>query len=145
MSIPHYSTCFVCGLNNERGLKLQFHYDYPTKEISTKFVLRKWLEGYRGLIHGGIVASILDDGMGWAVYPETGDYYLTLELDVKYKKPVRPNTEYIFKGRITNLRLGYFFTKGEILDREGDICVTAIGKYKRIPSPPENNTQSQTK
>jgi len=132
--LPSYPTCFVCGQRTKIGLHLQFLYDDENEEVVCDINPRDWWEGYVGIIHGGIQAAIMDDGMGWAIYPATGDYYLTMELKIRYKRPLKSDDKCKFRGRITK-RLGdYFVTEGELVDEQGKVYAKATGKYKRIPS-----------
>ena len=130
--IPHYSTCFVCGDKNDIGLHLEFWYDESKKEIISHFKPETWWDGYKGIVHGGLQAAILDEGMGWTIYPLTGDYYLTMELTVRYRFPLESGKEYEFRGWIIKQFKDYFFTKGEIVDTQGKVYAKASGKYKRM-------------
>ncbi len=133
MIMPKYPTCFVCGEENERGLKLTF--TETENGIEAPFNLPDNLCSYKGVIHGGIVSTILDEGLGWAGYPPTQKHYLTAELKVRYKRPVMSNTEYITRSRLVDLKKKIFLAAGEIVDRDGNILVTAEAKYFIVKEP----------
>ncbi|MFC2059942.1 PaaI family thioesterase [Chloroflexota bacterium] len=57
-----YSMCFGCGGDNPIGLKLSFQWDGKTAR--TEFTPTKLYQGWAGLVHGGIIACILDEAMG---------------------------------------------------------------------------------
>ena len=56
-----YSHCFVCGEKNDSGLKARFYYD--GKQAASEVYAREQFEGYRGIYHGGIVSTLLDEVM----------------------------------------------------------------------------------
>ena len=80
--------CFVCGLENPFGLHLVF-YETGSREVAVDFTPPEHFQGYSGVIHGGIVASILDEAacrslMG--IFPPR--FMFTAKLEVKYRKNI---------------------------------------------------------
>jgi len=57
--LPHTHSCFVCGESNAVGLKLRFTTD--GRVVHTRFRLRAEHIGFRGVVHGGILATVLDE------------------------------------------------------------------------------------
>lgn len=131
--IPRYSTCFVCGSENKFGLSIQFQFDEQKGEIVAEFLPEDWWCGYKGIVHGGILASILDEGMGWTIFPRTGEYYLTIELNVRYKQPLVAGVKYLLKARFIGEKGKIFFAEGEIYDEKGAVYAKGKGSYKRKP------------
>lgn len=86
MALNESSMCFGCSQNNSCGLKLKFREDGD--RIFTSYVAREEHEGYKGILHGGITASILDEIMGSFLQTQ-GIYAVTAELKVSYHLPVR--------------------------------------------------------
>jgi acyl-coenzyme A thioesterase PaaI-like protein len=81
--------CFICGLENPVGLKLKI-YEVEPGVIETTFTAPDHFQGYPGVLHGGIVATILDEisgrsHMGGAESPR---FMFTAKLEVKYRKNV---------------------------------------------------------
>ena len=62
--LPHTRSCFVCGESNPLGLQLRFHADGD--EVRTRFVPRPEHIGFKGVVHGGLLATLLDEIMVWA-------------------------------------------------------------------------------
>ena len=124
--------CFVCGIENPVGLKAKF---YATKdeEVVAIFTPRKDLQSYPGVLHGGISATILDETIGRAIMNRYGQnsFGVTLELNVKYKKPVPTDAELKVIGRITNERGRLFYGTGELYLPDGTVAVVAEGKYMK--------------
>ncbi len=122
--------CFVCGIENSVGLKAKFYVSEENETIAL-FTPRNNLQSYPGVMHGGISATILDETMGRAIMNTYGQdtFGVTLELNVKYKKPVPTDAELKVVGRITKDRGRIFEGTGELYLPDGTIAVSASGKY----------------
>ncbi len=122
--------CFVCGIENSVGLKAKFYVSEENETIAL-FTPRNNLQSYPGVMHGGISATILDETIGRAIMNSYGQdtFGVTLELNVKYKKPVPTDTELKVVGRITKDRGRIFEGTGELYLSDGSIAVSASGKY----------------
>ena len=102
--------CFGCSPYNKIGLQLEFWENGD--EILAKWQPHKSLEGWVGVLHGGIVASLLDELAGWIVMIKLNTSGVTSNLNVSYLKPV-----YISKGEITvKGRLASLDGKNALLD-----------------------------
>ncbi len=141
MIMPKYPTCFVCGPDNDRGLKLTF--TETEKGVEAPFNLPGNLCGYKGVVHGGILATILDEGLGWAGFPATGKQYLTAELKVRYKHPVMSNTDYKLVARLVELKKKIYLAEGEIVDMEGKVHATGEAKYFIVREPELDRTKGE--
>lgn len=85
--------CFVCGVENDYGLKLNFFETGPG-EISVETIVPDHFQGYPGVVHGGIVASLVDEALGrvhMGVDPINPRFMYTAKLTVQYRKPVPTN------------------------------------------------------
>lgn len=74
--------CFACGAKNPIGLHLHFH-EEDGKYVTTK-VLPKEYQSYNGIVHGGIVTTLLDESMGSYLFQKNGTPALTARMEVKY-------------------------------------------------------------
>jgi len=111
--IKDYNNCFVCGKDNPLGLKLSFK--YQDKIASASFNLPKTYEGYDGIIHGGIIAAILDEAMAKAIlYNEIKA--VTVKLNITYKKPLQPNYLYVVEGVLKSIKRKTICTQATIFD-----------------------------
>jgi len=125
--------CIVCGLENELGLKAEF-YELENGEVVAMFHPIEEHQSYPGRMHGGISSAILDETIGRAMLARDENIWgVTVELNLKYKKPVPLNEELKVVGRITKDSRRMFEGTGEILLSNGDIAVTAEGKYIKMP------------
>lgn len=79
--------CFGCDPQNPVGLKLAFHRSGDT--VSAQWEPRSELEGYPGVVHGGIQATLCDELGGWYVYAVLGTAGVTRNLSIEYEKTAR--------------------------------------------------------
>ncbi len=86
MKFETYGNCFVCGENNPGGLRLNFEIDKEQKTLKTTFVASPTFQGWDGIVHGGMICTLLDEAMAKLVY-ELGYQAVTATLEVKFKKP----------------------------------------------------------
>ncbi len=75
--------CFVCGQNNPRGLKISVAYREAEMAAETEISLPREFQGWADVIHGGILATLLDEMMAHAVWHFAGPG-LTLGLEVRF-------------------------------------------------------------
>ncbi|MCG8481943.1 MAG: PaaI family thioesterase, partial [Clostridia bacterium] len=93
--------CLVCGMENELGLKTRF-YETENGELVGLFMPKEEFQSYPERLHGGISSAILDEIIGRAVNIEEPDVWgVTVELNLKFKKPVPLDKEIKAIGRIT--------------------------------------------
>jgi uncharacterized protein (TIGR00369 family) len=124
--ITRYRKCFVCGDENPQGLAARFY--FVDGEARTEIDTREVFEGYRGIYHGGIIATLLDEVMIKALLAED-IYAVTAEMTVKFKRPVRIGERVHFAGRLVRRRGRACFTAGEAVNAEGRAYAVAEGKY----------------
>jgi len=86
---PNSRHCFVCGIQNPVGLKLKI-YQTESGVIETTFTAPEHFQGYPGVLHGGIVASLLDEISGRVHMGDPSDprFMYTAKMEVKYRKNV---------------------------------------------------------
>jgi uncharacterized protein (TIGR00369 family) len=129
--LPHTHSCFVCGESNPVGLKLLFHTD--GRVVQARFTPRAEHIGFKGIVHGGLVSTVLDEIMVWACAVQTKRFAFCAELNVRFLKSVRPNEEVIAVGELTtNRRNRLFEAKAELKSAVGEVLATATGKYMPI-------------
>lgn len=124
--------CLVCGIENKFGLQTKF-YETKDDEVIAIFTPHEFLQSYPNVLHGGISATILDETIGRAIMTKYGQesFGVTVELNVKYKKPVPLNQELKVVGRLTNDKGRIFEGTGELYLPSGEVAVTATGKYMK--------------
>ncbi len=93
--------CYVCGKNNPEGLHVNFKIDREKKEITGTFTPSRKHQGYEGIVHGGILSSLMDEAMAKLAF-SLGIPVMTAEIIVKFKSPASPDQELTVSGRITD-------------------------------------------
>ena len=122
---PH--NCFACGTLNEHGLGLQIHVE-PGRSW-TELELQPRFEGWEGIAHGGILCTILDEVMAWALVAED-NWGVTARMSVDFKKPVSVGTRLRADGWIIRSRRRLVETAARIVDVETGVeLATASGVY----------------
>lgn len=91
---PTSRTCFVCGRENNFGLKMAWYNNHETNQVEATVTIGEQFNGYPGIVHGGIVAAILDETAGRAVMLDgnSDNLFVTLRLNMTYRKPTPTNT-----------------------------------------------------
>ncbi|MGL5614684.1 MAG: PaaI family thioesterase [Sarcina sp.] len=125
--------CIVCGVDNKFGLKTDF-YELENGEIVAYAKTVEEHQSYPGRVHGGISAALLDETIGRALGVLEPDMWgVTIELQTKYRKPVPLGERIKIVGRITKNGRRAFEGTGEIILENGDVAVTAHGRYMKLP------------
>lgn len=126
--LPHTRSCFVCGESNAIGMNLRFETD--GRIVQTRFTPRPEHVGFKKVVHGGIIATLLDEIMVWACAVQTKRFAYCAELTARFLNPLRPGEETVATGElIANRREKIFEAKAEIKDSAGRLLATATGKY----------------
>lgn len=125
--------CLVCGTDNVAGLKARF-YELEGGELLGVFQPREFHQSYPGRLHGGIASAVLDETIGRAVNIDDPDAFgVTVELTVRFRKPVPLGEEIHSIARITRDSRRIFEGTGEIVLADGSVAVEASGKYMKMP------------
>lgn len=124
--------CLVCGTENALGLKARF-YETDSKELIALFTLRNEHQSYPGVAHGGMSAAVLDEVIGRAIMigHDNETFGMTVDLQVRYRKPVPLGVELKVVGRIDKDKGRLFEGSGELYLPDGSIAVEASGKYMK--------------
>ena len=98
--IPNYWTgqCFGCSMTNSHSLKLRFY--LSENGCYTKCSIPDYLCGIDGVIHGGMIALLLDEISQWTMIARLGKMGLTREISVRYLKPAPTDTEIVVEAKI---------------------------------------------
>jgi uncharacterized protein (TIGR00369 family) len=125
--------CMVCGTENRSGLKARF-YQLDTGELLGVFSPLEEHQSYPGRLHGGMSTAMLDETIGRAVNVSDPDAWgVTVELTMRFRKPVPVGEEVRAIGRITRDSRRIFEGSGEIVLADGTVAVEATGKYLKLP------------
>lgn len=121
--------CFGCGEQNPIGLRLKFHRVYG--ELQATFTPAKQHEGYAHMTHGGIVATLLDEAMSWAVI-DRGHLAVTARMDLQFRRPVPIGEPLVVSARVERDRKRLVDTSGEVRAQSGELLAMAQGVFMRV-------------
>jgi acyl-coenzyme A thioesterase PaaI-like protein len=126
---PH--NCFACGELNEHGLQLRMHLD--ERGSWTEIALPERFEGWQAIAHGGILATLADEAMAWALFTDD-QVGLTARLSLDFRRPAATGRRLRVEGWITARRRLRYDTAARVVDIEtGDVLVEATGVYMAAP------------
>ncbi|MGL4656474.1 MAG: PaaI family thioesterase [Sarcina sp.] len=126
--------CLVCGVDNKLGLHTEF-YELENNEVVGIFKTIEEHQSYPGRVHGGMAAALLDETIGRVINIEEPDTWgVTIDLQVKYRKPVPLCEELKVVGRLTKNSHRSFEGEGEIILADGTKAVTATARYMKLPT-----------
>ena len=127
---PH--RCFACGELNEAGLHLEIHTDPGGSWTET--TLEQRFQGWEEVAHGGIVCTLLDEVMAWAVIGR-GTWGVTARLNVTFRRPIPVGTVIRAEGEVVGESRRVHRAEGRIVDgTTGEVL--AIGESTFVAVPP---------
>jgi len=102
-------TCFLCGRQNPIGLKVSWYNDREAQKVRASLTVPEHFNGYPGIVHGGIIAALLDETAGRALLLDGNEekLFVTLKLEVAYRRPVPTGQPLTLEGwviRVTPTR-----------------------------------------
>ncbi len=119
--------CFACGEDNPISLKLKYH-SVGINQVETKFVPEAEHQSYDGIMHGGLVTTLLDETMAKAITFKGLKAY-TAEIKVRFKHQVQIGKELTITGQIEKRKSRLIFTRADIKNKEGEILAKSDGKF----------------
>ena len=119
--------CFACGPHNPDGLHLVFEPDGEAGARS-EITLPPRVQGYRDIAHGGIVMTLLDEGMAHACR-FAGERAATASCEVRFRKPVPLGVRLQIRGRVKNRRRNVLFVEAAVTLDDGTVLATADGTF----------------
>jgi uncharacterized protein (TIGR00369 family) len=123
--------CFVCGTRNPKGLKLAFHLNESTDCLESFVSFNKEYQGWSGIVHGGLIATVLDEIMVKAAEFQKISC-VTAQIKIKYKKPVKILLEYKLSAEVISVKQKIIVTRSKMFDESGVLVAEAEAKLFRI-------------
>ncbi|MBZ0308951.1 MAG: PaaI family thioesterase [Anaerolineae bacterium] len=132
---PNSNFCFVCGLKNEAGLKLRFE-NIEAGHVRVQARVCDKHQGYPGIVHGGIVAAMLDEVMGRSIMSGTSETRLmfTAKMELKYRMSVPLNTDIQIRGWVVKDKGRVAQVEGEVVLPDGTVAVEGSATLVAIPA-----------
>jgi acyl-coenzyme A thioesterase PaaI-like protein len=140
IELPHTAGCLVCGRSNPHGLHLSLHVDDHTGQVTTRWRASPEQIGFEGIVHGGVLATVLDEAMVWAATWAGRRFCVCGEMTVRYRESAGVGDDLIAVASVEAVRSRLIATVAQVRRAADDrILVEAGGKY--VPVPPERNRQ----
>jgi acyl-coenzyme A thioesterase PaaI-like protein len=130
---PNSNNCFVCGLDNPYGLKLKF-FERKSGEVISEYTVPEQFQGYPGVVHGGVVAAMLDETAGRALMG--GDpprFMYTARLDLRFRKKVPVGQPLKLVGRMNMSKGRTAKASSFIYDSSGSLLAEANALLIDVP------------
>ena len=131
LELPHTSGCLVCGRNNAHGLNLSLFVDPDTGFVHLDFTPRAVHVGFEGIVHGGYLATLLDEAMVWAATWSGKRFCVCGELGVRFRRPAAVGEPLHLEARVEFARPKLIQTMATI--RTPDKSVVCAGEGKYVP------------
>jgi uncharacterized protein (TIGR00369 family) len=122
------NSCFVCGDANPGGMRLVFDRDVARRRIVGTLPPGPEYQGGGGFIHGGIIATVLDEVMS-KVSRLSDVRTVTAELRVEYLKPVPVDEDLLVEGFQVRREGRQLYHEGEIRDAAGELLARGNGRF----------------
>lgn len=120
--------CFACAPENNNGLKMEFFSD--KNDFWSEWMPKPQFDGWKGVTHGGIQATLMDETAEWLIFTKYGRSAVTIELTSKYKKPLSSLAGPIkIKARELSLHRNIAEIKLEVYDADDILCSEGSGKF----------------
>ncbi len=125
--------CFICGMENEFGLKAPF-YEMEDGSVMSIFTYHDYHQSYPERVHGGLITAMLDEIAGraiWIIEPNT--WAVTTEIKVKFRRVVPYDVKLKAVGKIVRNTRKIFYATAQIFDMEGQVLAEAEVTYFKLP------------
>ncbi len=132
--------CFGCGSENPIGLRLRF--SSGIDGVSARFVPSPEHQGFDGVVHGGIICTVLDEAMAWAT-AAAGLWAMTGEMRTRFRRPLRAGDNTSVHASITSQRGRVIYAAAELRLIGGGVVATATGTFLRVNAEQEQVWRSR--
>ena len=126
MELKNKNMCFACGENNPIGLHLDFAIDNKKQESSATFVPKAEHQGYSDIIHGGILALVMDEAMVKLAF-QLGLNAVSVNFNVNLRKPAKVGDKLKVQGKILSHEGRKIKAEAKLTDARGEIVADATG------------------
>jgi acyl-coenzyme A thioesterase PaaI-like protein len=130
---PNSRHCFGCGVDNACGLAMTFYESEPG-HVMAEYTVPDQYQGYPGIVHGGIVFTMLDEVLGRVTM--VGDhtmFTMTAKVEIRFRKPVPTGEPLQIQGRLERKRGRLYFASAELRLPDGSIAAETKGMLAEVP------------
>lgn len=141
MELPHTQGCIVCGRGNPHALGLSLFVDSQSGVVTVRYTPRPEHIGFEGIVHGGVLATVLDEAMVWAATWLGKNFCVCGEMNVRFRLGAVVGEQLAITAKVISSRRKVIETEAEIHSTSG-LVATATGKY--IPVSSQRNDKFMT-
>ena len=139
IQLPHTAGCLVCGRDNPRGHRINLYVDPESSVVTCSYTPATTDIGFEGIVHGGVIATILDEAMVWAATWSGKRFCVCGEFTIRFKKSAMVGEPLHVRAEVVSTRSRLIQTEVTVTDQSGELL--AIGSAKYTPLAAERNRQ----
>jgi len=125
-----FHTCFACGKDNSAGLKLRFKKEGNT--ATGEFVISELYEGWHGVVHGGVICTILDEAMAYTYFPDIKG--VTAKLEVRFRQPAPTGVPLVVTAKLLEKRKKLLTAGATMTLKDGTVLAESTAQAYIIKS-----------
>jgi acyl-coenzyme A thioesterase PaaI-like protein len=130
---PNSRHCFACGLANPIGLKLKF-YETAPGEVTVDHIVSDDYQGYPGVVHGGVVAAMLDEVAGRTqMGGDPPRFMFTARLNIRYRQNVPTGQPLRMIGRAGKVKKRTATASAQLFGPDGSLLAEAEALLVNVP------------
>jgi len=137
IELPHAAGCLVCGRHNPHGLHLSLHVNVDDSTVTCAFTPQPHHVGFEGIVHGGLLATVVDEAMVWSATWTGRLFCVCGEMSIRFRNRARVGVPLIATARIESARPKLILASSTITAPDATIIAQATGKY--IPVSPDES------
>lgn len=124
--------CFICGIHNDSGLKTNF-YEMEDNTLVAVVKGKDIHQSYPNRMHGGVISALIDESVGRAIWIEEPETWgVTMDLQMKYRKPVPLNEDLMVVSKITKNTRRVFEGTGYLINKEQQVLAEGNARYIKL-------------
>lgn len=124
--------CFACGARNGHGLHLRFR-RAGEGAVTCRYEPKPEDQGFPGVMHGGILAALLDESMAWAMWAADRALGVTAKMETRYRRTVGVDGPLTVRGRVVRVRGRRIEVEASVEDAAGERLAEATALFMRLP------------
>jgi acyl-coenzyme A thioesterase PaaI-like protein len=133
LSAQSQDACIVCGPNHPHGLRIRYELAGDGSVAANWIPTPEW-EGFRGVVHGGIISTVLDEAMAKAV-AAIGCKTMTAELRVRFRQYAETGERLQVRGWVVRHKTRLIETEAKLVAADGSERAHAWAKFLVVVMP----------
>ncbi len=139
----HYDQiCFACGDRNPHGLHMRLERD-PDGDPDAGAVLCRYRpreadQGFPGVLHGGVLVTLMDEAMAWAMWAKSAALGVTARMETRYRRPVPSTDDLLVRAHVASERGRRLEVESRVQDESGATLAEASALFLRLPPEEES-------